>query len=592
MFYSKKPSNYKFIQDIRKRKDLQLKSCIYLKETTKLRYYQVVGCLHFLCLSRMILGDGVGLGKTISALSGYSFLLQKDPTLKLLVVAPKSATTQWEEEIQKFTKGISVHVLSNEYGRNKSTGEYNHIEYFREKKIKFERLSGFDARKIQYDTVKDNVLIISYSVLFNEYKYLIENRLPNYMVILDEIQTIKERKSQVHLGARKIADRASRVYGLSATLIKNRLAEAYNIFSVIVPGLFGGATKFNNEFTKQKIEMIHRGDKVLRIKKIVGYKNLTDFRDTIDPYFLIRRTQEVASELPKLFSKKIVLDMTEAQRKLYAEALSGDVYRRLTKKKYFEFREYMDNNTNPTDKEKERFELYQQQYDDSMKQDCMWKNKMANLTYCQMISNGPAWLEDDQKGDSSKEEEFRRLFDQELGMEKVIVFTRFKTGIIRLGAILDELEIKHVQITGAENDAERKEARLSFQDPTKDIPVIFITTAGSAALNLQAANVLLLYDTPWSYGDLYQTIGRAQRIGSLYDHIYVLHLVNRKSIDEHVLKILDSKKDLITDVMGDIAEGAIEFDKNKDKEILFKEDENVVNALFDKVFSEDNKNAV
>jgi SNF2 family DNA or RNA helicase len=121
-----------------------------------------------------------------------------------------------------------------------------------------------------------------------------------------------------------------------------------------------------------------------------------------------------------------------------------------------------------------------------------------------------------------------------------------------------------------------------FQDMNQDCNVIFITQAGSAAINLQAAGVILYYDTPWSYGDLYQSIGRAQRIGSIREHILLLHMVNKKTIDEHVLDILDGKKGLINQIVGDIAEGAIDF---KNDEVLFKEDESSVSALFDSVFS-------
>jgi SNF2 family DNA or RNA helicase len=62
----------------------------------------------------------------------------------------------------------------------------------------------------------------------------------------------------------------------------------------------------------------------------------------------------------------------------------------------------------------------------------------------------------------------------------------------------------------------------------------------------------------------------------------VIHMLTKGSIDEHVIEILESKKDLITNVIGDIAEGAIEF---KPDEALFKEDESVVDALFSSVFS-------
>jgi SNF2 family DNA or RNA helicase len=270
--------------------------------------------------------------------------------------------------------------------------------------------------------------------------------------------------------------------------------------------------------------------------------------------------------------------MTDKQAALYKEALNGDLYKKIAMKRYFDLKERLDESPNPTEKELEQLEFFSQKYEESMTKDGLYKNKIAALVLCQLVSNSPALVKEE--GESSKELEFRRIFEQELSEDKVIVFTRFKTGLERLEKILDDLEQPHVRITGSETNAERDVARLTFQDVSKKVNVIFITTAGSAALNLQAANILLFYDTPWSYGDLYQTIGRAQRIGSIYEHIHIIHFINQKTIDEHVLEILGIKKDLIQNVMGDIAEGAIDF---KD-EIMFKDDDTTVNALYKSVF--------
>ena len=248
----------------------------------------------------------------------------------------------------------------------------------------------------------------------------------------------------------------------------------------------------------------------------------------------------------------------------------------------YEFRDQFDKIVIPSEKDYENLEKLHKSYEESLTEEGLSKNKISALSYCQLVSNGPQWFSKDEVGESSKEIEFRRLFDQELRAEKTIVFTRFKSGIPRLEAILDDLEIKHTKITGDVVKEDRKAARLDFQDASKEVPVIFITSAGSAALNLQSANVILFYDTPWSYGDLYQTIGRAQRIGSIYPHIHVIHMVNKKSIDEHVIKILEGKKTLITDVMGDIAQGAIEF--TGPDSVIFKDDESSIEALFSSVF--------
>ena len=586
---SSTPSNYPFLQKIRKAKKASLKPCQYIKPTTKLRDYQVIGVIHFLSLSRMILGDGVGLGKTLQLIISYVYRLMSEPDLKLVVVTAKSAMAQWSEEFEKFCEGISVHILTNTYGevrekgpngRMRSTGEYGDIEDLKKAGKKCRIITGFKARKAQYKTVKAHVLIVNYFAVQEDYKFLIENRGPKFQVGFDECQEFKNAKTKTWFGANEISEASKYCYGMSATIIKNRLEEAYYIYRVIVPGLFPGKIKFFAEYTVRKKMTLWRKGRKRYFNKIVGYQNLAKFKQTIDPFFLIRRTRDVASELPHLISRKLILEMSESQSKLYRRALSGELYQALIKEKYFKFEEYACKKGELSEKEEEIFEKLKEKYEESLTKEGIQKNKIAALSYCQLVSNGPGWLNED--GESSKETEFKRLFDQELSEEKTIVFTRFKSGIKRLASILDSLELKHVQITGDDSIDDRNRSRKLFQDMEKDYNVIFITQAGSAAINLQAAGVILYYDTPWSYGDLYQSIGRAQRIGSIREHILLLHMVNKETIDEHVLSILESKKDLINQIVGDIAEGAIDF---KDDEILFKDDESDISALFNNVFS-------
>lgn len=193
--FSSTPSNYPFLKKLRQAKKASLKPCSYLKPSTVLRDYQVIGVLHFLSLARMILGDGVGLGKTLQMITSYAYRLMSEPNLKLLVVTPKSAMAQWAEEFEKFCNGIKVHILTNEYGevRDKgpdkkvfSTGEYGKIEDLKAKGIRHRAINGFAARKAQYETVDANVLIVNYYAIKEDYKFLIENRGPVFQVAFDE----------------------------------------------------------------------------------------------------------------------------------------------------------------------------------------------------------------------------------------------------------------------------------------------------------------------------------------------------------------------------------------------------------------------
>lgn len=533
------PEIYPKLLELRQSKTASFKPNKYILESTKLRYYQVVGALHMLLLNRMVLGDGTGLGKTVEVIAAYTFLLDQDPTLKLIVVCQKSAMYQWEEEFHKFTQGITTRVITNEY----------------------EGLVGYQARKTQYERFNENVLIINYNPLLDEYEAIKRALGSNYMMVMDEVVAIKSKKTKTHFACEQIALSAKRVYGLSATIIKNGLEEVWGIYSVVVPGLFGNITRFRNNYCQMKLMRLIINGKPRQIPKVIGYKNLKEFKAVLDPYFLIRRKEEVASELPKLISRKIILEMDDEQKQAYREALAGILYEEKIKQEFFEIADKVRNGQFDV----KNIELYNQlkeKYEKFLTPEGKKRGKLAALTYCQMISNGPALVK--KPGESSKENEFQRLMLEELSTEKVILFTRFASGIPFLEIICERNHISYTKITGHENARERDTAKnLFMSDPNCNI--IFITTAGSASLNLQAASVVIFYDTPWSYGDLVQTIGRAQRIGSLQEHILLLHLVNKGTIDVRVLNKVDAKKDLSDAILGNTAEGALDFTSSEDK---------------------------
>ncbi len=549
------PSVYPKLLELRKSKTADFKNNEYLKESTKLRYYQVVGSLHMLLLNRMVLGDGTGLGKSIQGIGAYTFLLERDPDLKLLIIGPKSATYQWEEEFEKFTQGITVRVLTNKYKGK----------------------TGYDARQLQYEAFNENVLVCNYNPILEEYEKFHDILGPRYMIFFDECQSFKNRKTKTHFACKYLADRAERTYGLSATIIKNGLEEVWGIYNVVVPGLFGNITNFRKNFCRQKMMDLEIKGKRRKIPKTIGYKNLKKFKGILDPYFLIRKKEEVASELPKLISKKIILDMLPEQRDLYREALAGILYEEKVKNDFYEISDKVRNGIDD-ERTLKKYEEQREKYEKFLTPEGAKRGKLAALTYCQMVSNGPQLL--NQPHESSKEKEFIRLMKDELITDKVIVYTRFRSGIPALEILCDRNRINYTQIHGGiTSDYDRKQNRLKFQnDPNCNL--IFITAAGSAALNLQSASVLIFYDTPWSYGDLVQTIGRAQRIGSLREHIVIMHMVNRGTIDERVLKLVTSKKDLSDEVLGATAEGALDF---TDKE------ESAIDSLFEDLIEDAEK---
>jgi SNF2 family DNA or RNA helicase len=441
----------------------------------------------------------------------------------------------------------------------------------------YDRLSGYEARKAHYDHFKENVLITSYAPVRVEYEAVARAMGPNFMVILDECTYFKGRKTETNFACKYIAEQAKRAYGLSAAIIKNGLEEVWGIYDVIVPGLFWKITKFRDTFCQQEMMELMIKGKRRKIPKTVGYKNLAQFKAQLDPYFLLRRKEEVASELPKLISKKIILEMGDEQKHIYKEAVAGILYEEKIKQEFFEVMDKIRNGV-ADEKTLKLYEERKEKYEKFLSPEGKKRGKLAAVTYCQMISNGPALVK--RPGESSKEEEFERLMLEELSNEKVILFTRYASGIPFLEIVCERKHIGYVKITGEQSSKERTEARIKFQTDPK-CNLIFITTAGSEALNLQSASTIIFYDTPWSYGDLVQTIGRAQRIGSIQDHILLIHLVNKGTIDVRVINKVSEKKDLSTEILGDTSEGALDFTKH---------DLDVVDDLYDSLLKDFKEN--
>lgn len=522
-----------------------------------LRYYQIIGLYHMLAMKRLILGDGTGLGKTIQVLGALVYLWTKEHSNKVIVVTPKSALWQWAGEITKFTRGIRPIVAAGKPEERKKA-----FEDF------VNAPTGPDAEKV--------VLLVNYAILVRDWdqggtRPLLPNgkpdpkqpvtqglldgitgKIPNLVVVFDEATAFKNANTKTWQTCKFLSDRAHRCYGLTATLLKNNLVEGFSIFKVIQPPLFTTKSKFLDEYCHVKLQSVPGGRK---IPIVVGYKNLDAFRARIDPFFLGRAKHTVSAELPQLVTKEVICELSAAENAKYSEALTGIL-----------------------------------ELGDGEVKDYTEAKAMAALIYCQQIANSLALLKfsgGDEVSDgilfdrentlkvdemSAKETMLLDLLTGELEDERIIIYSRFEKYVTRMTELLTKNKIKSVRITGKENDKARQAAQKTFQDTKSATRIIFITDAGSEAINLQAASAMIFMDAPWSYGNYVQLLGRPVRIGSKHDTVVVYHLIavrpgstakERKTIDHHTLELLRGKKNLVDRVLGEAAVGALDFEKEK-----------------------------
>lgn len=524
-----------------------------------LRYYQVQGAFHLLVTKRMVLGDDTGLGKTVETIAALCYMLEKDPTLKPIVVTTKSSVRQWASELRRFTNGLRPIVV----GEDKKSKE-----------------TPVEARTRSYEEwakEPNTVLIMNYALFVRDWnhggfqppkkngKLSKEPVKPGLLdgitlelgqrvvAIYDEASAFKNMRTKTWEMVRFLSDRAGRAYGLTATLLKNHLEEGYSIYKALRPSTFGNKQDFLDTYCVYRLQEIGRK----KVPLVLGYRNIDEFKSRIDPFFLGRKKHMVSTELPVVNSREVPASMSAAEDAKYDEALSGVM-----------------------------------ELGDGEVKDFEENKALVSLIYCQQIVDSLALLKFSE-GDEvtsgmafepethtigavhSKEQALVDLLQEELEGDKVIIYTRFERLVTRLTEILRRNGIKSVRITGKENDKKRQDAQKVFQDLKSDTKVVFITSAGSEAINLQAAAATVFYDLPWSWGEYVQVLGRMVRIGSPHKGVMTYHLLAErpgggKTIDHHVLALLRKKKALIDKVIGEAAVGALEFEKDKSLQGLVK----------------------
>lgn len=177
------------------------------------RDYQKIAAQMWLTVRGLLLGDDVGLGKTISALTG----LAQPGTLPALVVTLTHLPEQWKAEIERFT-GLEVHILK--------------------------KATPYDITKYHKGRMPD-VVISNYHKL-SGWRETFDGVFK--AVIFDEASELRHTGSAKYNAARDIAAGAEYRLGLSATPIYNYGAEIWNILEILRPGALGTYEEFVREW--------------------------------------------------------------------------------------------------------------------------------------------------------------------------------------------------------------------------------------------------------------------------------------------------------------------------------------------------------
>lgn len=232
------------------------------------RTYQRIAAELALRTRGLLIGDSMGLGKTISAIC----TLTDTRTLPALIVTKTALPKQWESQIKRFAPWLRVHIV-------KGTRPYN-----------IAKQSGGQV---------PHVIIISYSKLHGWGDYLSGRESVEGTTIrvasahYDECQEFRNGEDTYKgKAAMKISKRAIFRTGLSGTPFLNLGGELWNVMEFIRPGALGTLREFKTEHCVGDAST--PGKMKLKDPRAMG----AHLRDA---GLMIRRTKEdVGRQLPKL----------------------------------------------------------------------------------------------------------------------------------------------------------------------------------------------------------------------------------------------------------------------------------------------------
>ena len=437
--------------------------------------YQKEGIRFAAKAGKAIIADEMGLGKTIQAI-GTAELLRKEGLIgSTLILCPTSLKYQWRSEIKKFTDA-DVYVIEGSHLKRKEA--YNRPEPYK---------------------------IISYNSAANDIKIL--GKLETDMLIMDEVQRLKNWNTQISRAARKIESDYSVI--LSGTPLENKLDELYSIvefvdnFRLAPYYLF----KYNHIITDET-------------GKVLGYKNLNEIGKKLSDILIRRRKKDVKLQMPKRMDKNLFVPMTKEQMAMHEEWKNG-VRILVLKWRKMHFL---------SDKDRKRL--------------------LMLLAQMRMVCDSSYILDQKTRYDTKVEECVNIISDliSEEG-EKVVVFSQWERMTRLIAKELEKKKIEFEYLYGGVPSEKRKNLVDNFMNEPSS-RVFLSTDAGSTGLNLQAAATIINVDLPWNPAVLEQRIGRIYRLGQ-QNNIQVINLVAPHSIEEGMLGKLRFKTSMFEGVLDD-----------------------------------------
>jgi len=225
-----------------------------------------------------IIGDSMGLGKTVQALAYLQLHPEKRPAV---IVVPASLKLNWQKECRMWLPNPDIGLIS--------------------------------GKKINKDLLNHEILIINYDIL-NSWVASLKEINPQ-VLITDECHYYKSTTALRTKAVKKLAKVCPHVIALSGTPIVNRPVEFFNAINLVEPGLFPSFWKYAHTYCGAKHN--HFG------WDFSGATNTKELYEQLQSIMIRRKKEDVLKDLPAKIRSVVPLELTATAKAEYQKAASN-----------------------------------------------------------------------------------------------------------------------------------------------------------------------------------------------------------------------------------------------------------------------------
>jgi len=464
------------------------------------RDYQLSGVRHLVTVRRALLGDAMGLGKTVQAAGAVlaDWYARPDAPGKFVVICPSGLRRQWRRELTAAF--VSPHTSAPAF--------------------KSEGILVYDgapsARKLTLRMLFEpqiNTFVISYELLLRDREQVFQalRQTGVRALIVDESGRVKNPLSVSYAAVRALSEAhpSALCFLLNGTPIENTAEDLWAQMSIVRPELFPSMADFEARYVRKTRLRTRQGQEYV---KIVGYQNLDEMKSLIRDVLVRRSYDDVSEELPQVVTVEKVVELGATQRAAYAEL----------------------------------------EADQTMASDV----KLTALVRAALFHRAP-----DGGFVSVKSAAVMEVLSELGEREQVVVCSASKVFVREMVKLMRAEGIRAECIDGETSDAERAELVSAFT--VGSFRVLLGTSAIERGLNLQAAGVLIQADLPWNPAVWLQRLGRIRRMGSRHAVARVVQIIADDTVESYVRKVVYLKQRLFAGVVGELDVAPVTPDATK-----------------------------